>query len=64
MIITSLEDVNMNNITNLEWVQSMSKDELAKFLANLLLDIFDFDEGTEWVKQWLDLPKGEKMPPI
>ena len=51
-------------MTNLEWVQSMSKDELAKFLANLLLDIFDFDEGAEWVKQWLDLPKGEKMPPI
>ncbi len=51
-------------MTNLEWIQSMSKDELAEFLANLLLYIFDFDEGTDWVKQWFDLPKGEKMPPI
>ena len=51
-------------MTNLDWVKSMSKDELAKFLAQLLIDIFDFDEGVDWVKQWLDLPKGEKMPPI
>lgn len=51
-------------MTNLDWVKSMSKDELAEFLAHLLIDIFDFDEGVDWVKQWLDLPKGEKMPMI
>ena len=49
-------------MTNLEWVQSMSKDELAKFLSNLLSNVFNFDEGADFVKQWLDLQKGEKMP--
>lgn len=50
-------------LTNQQWVQSMPKDELAEFLTRLLSKMYDFNEGVEWVKTWLDLPKGEKMPP-
>lgn len=51
-------------MTNLEWIQSMSRDELSKFLTKLLLYMFNFDEEEELVRQWLDLPKGEKMSPL
>ena len=53
-----------DKVTNKEWVQSMELDELADFLAHLLSNIFDLNEMKEWAKRWLELPKGEKLPPI